>query len=494
DSDFTLTVTATSTEGAAEAPGSELQDADNTASTSFTIDVTVDDVPPADDGPTAVDDGPVQIVEPADTHAVFVIDTSASLTQQELAIMEDALKHLATTLFERNPDGTVITLIEFDNDANFMGGGNGTFYTLQEVLDALENLDSLSDGSTNYFSALGTTQTVDFEPGYDQAIYFISDGQPTQGNTQGGIDEFNNWVTNDLNDAKVYAVGIGSDAENSIHLGQIDNTPEDNNHDPDPGDPYLHVESPEELIANLLPSDAAVSGNVLTNDIPGSDPFADVPITAISYKGAIYDLSDGGEPNVTVNGNTLTLDADFGILEIDFATGGYSYVANTDIADFEAEEFNYTIIDDDGSTSSAVLRITITPESTYTGTDASENIIGGSGNDYILGAGGDDTLFGGDGDDRFVYQNANTDGNDVIEDFGANGDNDVIDLTALFDELGIAPADRADHVVFAEEGGNTTITVTDGTDVLVPGFSIVVENASLDNSDITNGKIVVDES
>ncbi|MFC4273529.1 hypothetical protein ACFO8N_18725, partial [Sneathiella chungangensis] len=41
DSDFTLTVTATSTEGAAEAPGSELQDADNTASTSFTIDVTV---------------------------------------------------------------------------------------------------------------------------------------------------------------------------------------------------------------------------------------------------------------------------------------------------------------------------------------------------------------------------------------------------------------------------------------------------------------------
>ena len=69
------------------------------------------------------------------------------------------------------------------------------------------------------------------------------------------------------------------------------------------------------------------------------------------------------------------------------------------------------------------------------------------------GLAGDDTLFGGDGDDRFVFLNANTDGEDVIEDFGANGDADVIDLTALFDELGIAPADRADHVVFSDLSG-----------------------------------------
>ena len=89
--------------------------------------VTVDDVPPADDGPTAVDDGPVQIVEPADTHAVFVIDTSASLSQEDLALMEEALKNLATTLFEQNPNGTVISLIEFDSNASFMG--DGTFYT-----------------------------------------------------------------------------------------------------------------------------------------------------------------------------------------------------------------------------------------------------------------------------------------------------------------------------------------------------------------------------
>ncbi|MAL80553.1 MAG: hypothetical protein CMN55_15855 [Sneathiella sp.] len=493
DSDFTLTVTTTATEGATVAGGGEVTEADNSASTSFTIDVTVNDVTiPVDDGPTAVDDGPVLIAEPADTHAVFVIDTSASLSQEDIALMEEALKNLATTLFERNPTGTVITLIDFDSAARFIG--DGTFYTLDSVLEALDTLDTLEGGGTNYKAALDLTRTVEFEPGFDQEIYFISDGVPTQGNTQGGIDDFNNWVTNDLNDAKVYAVGIGTDAQNSTHLGQIDNTPDDNNNDPDPGDPYLYVDSPADLEGSLTPDANSVSGNVLANDVWGTDPQAIIPITSITYKGIEYDLSDGAESNVTVNGNILTLETDFGILEMNFETGDYSYIANTDVANFETEEFGYTISDDDGSTSSAVLSITITPDDTYIGTGASEAITGSGGNDYIAGMGGDDTLFGGDGDDRFVYMNANTDGNDVIQDFGANGDADVIDLTALFDDLGVAPADRADHVVFSEGGGNTTITVTDGSDTQVSGFSIVVENASLGASDITNGKIVVDES
>lgn len=492
-SDFTLTVTATATEGATVAGGGEVTEADNTASTSLTIDVTVNDTTvPVDDGPTAVDDGPVVIAEPADTHALFVIDTSGSLSDADIALMEEALKNLATTLFERNPTGTAITLIDFDSRAEFIG--DGTFYTLASVLEALDSLDSRGGGGTNYKEALDLARTVEFEPGYEQAIYFISDGVPTQGNTQGGINDFNDWVQNDLNNAKVYAVGIGAEAQHSTHLGQIDNTPEDNNNDPDPGDPYLYIDSPAALEASLTPSENSISGNVLDNDEPGSDPLAAVPIISLTYKGIDYDLADGAEPNVTVNGNVLTLQTDFGILEMNFETGEYTFLANTDVANFEHEAIGYTIADSDGSTSSAVLNITITPGDGYVGTDASETIIGGGSNDYIVGGGGDDILFGGTGDDRFVYMNAATDGNDIIKDFGANGDADVIDLSALFDELGIAAVDRADHILFSESDGNTTITVTDGTNAEVSGFSIVVENASLNAADITSGKIVVDES
>ena len=487
-SDFTLTVTATATEGAMEASGVELQDDDNSASTSFTIDVTVND------GPTAVADGPDYITEPLDTHAVFVIDTSASLSQSDLAVMEEALKNLATTLFAQNPEGTKITLIDFDTHASFIGGGNGTFTTLASVLTALDNLDSSSGGATNYYDALTLTQTVDFEPGYEKAIYFISDGQPTQGNTQGGINDFNSWVTNDLGGADVYAVGVGSDAQNSIYLGQIDNTPIDNNNDPNPGDPYLYVATPGDLDASLVTSNVHLEGNVLDNDVPGTDPLAAVPIVSIAYKGETYDLGDGADPNVTVDGNALTLDSDFGVLTLNFETGEYSYIANTDISNFENELFSYTIADTGGSTSTAILTIQITPDSSYTGTPGADDIIGGTGNDYIAGQAGDDSLFGGNGDDRFVFQNASTDGHDVIHDFGANGDSDVIDLSALFDVLGIAPVDRADHVVLNQAGSDTTITVIDGSNAAITDFSIVVENASLDATDITNHKIVVDES
>ncbi|WP_288903426.1 VWA domain-containing protein [uncultured Sneathiella sp.] len=492
DADFTLTVTATATEAATVADGGELTEANNTASSTFSVNVTVNDVPPADDGPTAVDDGPFVKVEAPDIHAVFVIDTSGSMDWNELSLMEAALKNLATTLFEQNPDGTAITLIDFDETARFIGGG--TFTTLESVLDALDPLDAWSGGNTNYEDALNLTRTVDFVPGYDQAIYFISDGQPTIGDTQAGIDSFNDWVTNDLNNAKVYSVGLGGDAENSAYLGQIDNTPDDNNLDPAAGDPYLYVESPEELSASLQPADAWVTGNVLDNDILGSDPLADIPIVSFTYNGVMYDLSSTSGPGVFVDGNVVAIDTEFGVFELNFETGEYAYQVQSDVADFETEAFSYTISDDDGSTSSAVLTITIAPDNAFTGTAASEVISGGDANDYILGAGGDDTLSGGDGDDRFVYQNAGVDGNDVIEDFGANGDADVIDLTALFDQLGIAAADRADHVVFSEAGGDTTITVTDAADSEIAGFSIVVENASLNSSDITNGKIVVDES
>jgi Ca2+-binding RTX toxin-like protein len=410
----------------------------------------------------------------------------------ELGLMKEALINLASTLFEQNPDGTVITLIDFDETARFIG--DGTFTTLDSILVALEPLDAWSGGNTNYEDALNLASTVDFVPGYDQEIYFISDGQPTIGDTQTGIDDFNNWVTNDLSGAKVYAVGLGGDADNSAFLGQIDNTPDDNNLDPAAGDPYLYVEDPEDLSASIQPSDAWVTGNVLENDIPGTDPLADVPIISFIYNGVTYDLSTPSGPTVFVDGTFIAIDTEFGVFELDFETGEYAYLVQSDVANTETEVFSYTISDNDGSTSSADLTFSIVPEDTFTGTAAAEVIEGGSSNDYIIGAGGDDTLSGGDGDDRFVYQNVGTDGIDTITDFGVNGDADIIDLTALFDELGIAAADRAGHVNFAEVGGNTTITVTDAADAEIAGFSIVVENASLNNADITNGKIVVDES
>ena len=489
--DFTLTVTATATESATVAGGGELTDGNNEASTSFTIDVAVESAgPPGDDGPTAIDDRPAALIETVNTHAVFVIDTSESMDSNELRLVEEALQFLAWTMFTQNETGTAITLVEFNDEANFIGGG--TYTTLESVLEALNVVSTLSNGYTNYDSALDLTRTVDFMPGYQQEIYFLSDGQPTLGDTENGINEFNSWVTNDLNGAKVYSVGIGSDALNSVYLGQIDNTPDDNNIDPPAGDPYFHVNNAEDLMSSIVPKSGWVNGNVLDNDVLGTDPLADIPIESISYKGETFTLA--GSPNSTVEGNFLYIATDFGLLEMNFENGNYAFLTNTNVTGVEQEEIGYTIVDNDGSTSSAVLTITIAPDYSLMGTAADDDIDGSAINDIIIGGGGNDIFSGGDGDDQFYYSNAASDGNDAIEDFGAYGDSDVINLSAIFDRLDIASGERADHVAFSESGGNTTITVTDGSNAEIAGFSIVVENASLDSSDITNGKIVVDES
>ncbi|WP_373085309.1 VWA domain-containing protein [Sneathiella sp.] len=493
--DFSLSVTATSLEAAMVGAGGELQEGDNTASTSLTINVTVDDVPVVL-GPNAVADGPVVITEPLDTHAVFIVDTSASLSQNDLALMEQALKNLATTLFSQNPDGTKITIIDFDSTAKFLGGGDGTFTTLASTLNALNGIDSLSGGGTSYYEALNLARTIDFDPQDVPKFYFLSDGVPTESGPGGNgfaINSFNDWVNNDLSGAEVYSVGIGAAANNSEYLGLFDNTPTDDNVTA-PGGPYLYVDDAAQLNGSLVATQAELSGNVLTNDSAGDNPLAAIPIVSVAYNGTTYDLSDDGNPNVTVSGNNLTLTTDFGVLELNFQNGDYHYVANTDVSNFESEVFSYTISDTVGSTSTADLNIQISPDTFYTGTQNVDTIMGGTGNDYIAGQAGDDSLTGNDGDDRFVFQSAQSDGDDVIHDFGTNGDHDVIDLSAVFDDLNINSGDRADHVVFSDDGTNTTITVTDGANAPIADFSVVVENSVLTSTDITNGKIVVDES
>ncbi|MEH6544946.1 MAG: VWA domain-containing protein [Sneathiella sp.] len=590
ETDFTLKVTATATEDAIEQAGVEVQDDDNTASTSFDIVVTV-----TDEGPVAVMDGPEAIQEPNDVHAVFVIDTSGSLSVADLQLMEEALKNLATDLFTQNPLGTRITLIDFDTSADYLNGDEVTYDSLQSVIAALNDLDSKQGGATNYDSALDLVQTVDFEPGFDKSIYFISDGEPNLGNTAGGIVDFNTWVDGQTEIVSVYAVGIGADVQSSTELGLIDNTDGDNS----PGDDFLFLNSAADLDGSLATGNVFVSGNVLANDSAGNDPLANVPITQIQYNGTTYDLTSGGNPNVAVVGTVLFLTSLFGVLEINFETGNYIYKATTDINNFATDTFSYTITDTEGLTSTADLVIEISPNPAFTGGPGNDIITAGAGNDYVAGEGGDDTLSGGDGndymlgssgadeiqgddgndyldggsnndqlfggagndtlmgdsgnddlsgganadtleggsgedtlrgnggsdlligdsgdddlrggggsdtliggsgddtlrgnggDDRFTFLDAATEGNDTIIGFDTGAD--VIDLSAVFEELGIDTGDRSDHVILDTVGSDTTITVTDGSNAVVTDFSIVVQGTTLDNGDIGTA-IQVDES
>ena len=115
------------------------------------------------------------------------------------------------------------------------------------------------------------------------------------------------------------------------------------------------------------------------------------------------------------------------------------------------------------------------------GNDGIDNINGQGGNDLLVGGGGDDILVGGGGDD-FMFGGAGNDGmdgggtndditfvygsvlnatdvlsngSDTITSFDATGgvgNQDFINLDALFDSLGVATADRA--VRYQVSGGS----------------------------------------
>ena len=112
-----------------------------------------------------------------------------------------------------------------------------------------------------------------------------------------------------------------------------------------------------------------------------------------------------------------------------------------------------------------------------TGDKEDNAIFGGMGNDVLRGGRGSDTLVGGNGDDTFLFlrkdvigSDGKTQGVDHIQDFGAHGDHDVIDL----------------HDLFANQKGSHAALVmfkdtTDGTEVYAQLGKQMVEVAVLDN-------------
>ena len=98
------------------------------------------------------------------------------------------------------------------------------------------------------------------------------------------------------------------------------------------------------------------------------------------------------------------------------------------------------------------------------GSEGNDNLNGGGGNDTLYGGFGNDTITGGAGNDVIAYTSI-LDGHDVVIGFDGNaaGGQDVFDLDALFDSLGVAAGSRAGRVFIDDNGASVEISVdTDG--------------------------------
>ncbi|MEM1053502.1 MAG: Ig-like domain-containing protein, partial [Pseudomonadota bacterium] len=197
-----------------------------------------------------------------------------------------------------------------------------------------------------------------------------------------------------------------------------------------------------------------ITGDVLTNDIPGADGYpVSGPVTGFANEGGT------AGPGETLQGEygTLTINSD----------GTYSYVRDPNTPGGVEESFDYTIIDDDGSASSATLTIAIG--------DAPPTIDFVPGDDPDGGEGGpgadDGTLVDEAG---LPAREGEAAGSGEIADGDANNDSDPSETTGSTIEF--TSADGIGSVAIAgvtldPDGGPQTI-VSDATGTLVvTGFT-----------------------
>ncbi|QRY78828.1 retention module-containing protein [Pseudomonas sp. PDNC002] len=338
-----------------------------------------------DDGPTAVDDSPRCLVQqaPPAVNLTLVVDVSGSMQGDKLA---NAKAALVSMLQQYAAMGIAIhvSLLSFASTAKDLGDFNFTGTSDAQYTALVSKINGLSaSGDTNYQAALDlakTNVTSDITAsGHDPAainrVYFISDGEPTVGDTNTAITQWKGFLANpdgDNNDATnhvdAYAVGLGASITDADLKG-VTNT----------GDPII-VTKPADLTATLqnLVTIDSVSGNLLANDLPVSADGT-VRITQVEFGGEKFAVDASGNltnvnPNATsatgsynTGSGLLTIQTSSGTLTVYLKdvsghhAGDYTYASKAGVQFPESgqisEVFKYTIIDGDGDTASANLNI-----------------------------------------------------------------------------------------------------------------------------------------
>ena len=96
----------------------------------------------------------------------------------------------------------------------------------------------------------------------------------------------------------------------------------------------------------------------------------------------------------------------------------------------------------------------------------SSTLAGGAGNDTLIGGTGQSTLYGGADNNMFVFSTVFGGGKAVIGDFGASAGNRL-----AIQGYGTTTADLLRNAVVS--GGNTTLSLSDGTQITLVGFPVL---------------------
>jgi Bacterial Ig domain/RTX calcium-binding nonapeptide repeat (4 copies) len=257
----------------------------------------------------------------------------------------------------------VIRFVTFSSGAASNAGG---WLTVDQAMAFLDG--RTAGGSTNYDAGITTAQTAFGAAGKiagaQNTSYFFSDGVPNQPTGSEGINAAEQAAWEAFlrtNDIKSYAIGIGT----GVTTGPLepigyDGVTETNL-------PAISVTDLAQLaatLANTVPP-VTVTGSIISDPGPiGQFGADDGRVNSITIDGKTYTYNpatdaivvtggpSAGAFNATTNVLTVTT-AIGGAMALDFDDGTYVYTLPTSIAGNTSENFQYTLIDNDGDLSNS---------------------------------------------------------------------------------------------------------------------------------------------
>jgi len=227
----------------------------------------------------------------------------------------------------------------------------------------------------------------------------------------------------------------------------------------------------------LDPGGIAGTGNTLNNTLTGNagDNTLDGGTGADSMIGGAgndtYIVDNAGDTITEAAGGGGGNDTIKASISIDLANPNYANVENVTLTGAGA----LSATGDAG----ANHLVGNSGANTLTGGDGNDTLDGGLGNDVLIGGKGDDQIDVSLGNDTVKYITP-LDGHDVITGFDANptGGQDVLNLDALFDSLGVATAARA-ALVEIHPTAPGTVDVNVNADSSNPDFELHVATLNL---------------
>ncbi len=477
-----------------------------------------------DDAPAATGETGSSAQVQQDVNTLFILDFSDSIDNGELDIMLDAVKAALTLLDSSALNALSIKFVIFSSGSF----ASPSFTTAAEANAYLDSLNPSDGGTrpdniglnTNYTSAIQTAlANFSAVSGSSNQVFFLSDGNPNQGVqfsppnppiiptvinslTNATAAAWNSFVDN--NNVNVTAIGIDNNPLQPLNIQRLRDV--DLNAAPD-NEPIL-INDFDDLVATLLSVvvPTAVSGDLDANDAYGADGGRLLAITVgtatYTWDGAsTIAVSSGG----SIAGSVLTVTTPMGgTLQLNFATGQYSYQPPSPITVTATEAFSYSIVDKDGDTATASLSITITALAPPVVLD-----LDGDGVEFVSSAAGVGFDYDGDGkaestswvgsDDGLLVLDKNGDGkvNNGTEIVFAHGTlTDLQGLAANYDsnhdgKLDAGDAAFAKFAIWQDANGNG---VTDPGELLslsaagIASISLVSDGRSYTAA---NGEVIV---